>query len=173
MTAVVEDMLNVPLLSACGIADREHVERLSERLRFAAGAAILREGQVDRGLWLLVSGTCEVVKADHHGDEQQLAIIEAGGVFGEMSFLQPAPHSATIRALSPVEVAKITPEAFELLHVESPSAAYCVLSHLVQLLSDRLRRMDERVCEELEASPAERQQEWHDFRARLFAGDYN
>jgi CRP-like cAMP-binding protein len=173
MTAVVERLLNVPLLAACGLDDREHVERLSERRRFAAGETILTEGQSDRALWLLMSGTCEVLKAARGGDHEQLAIIEAGGAFGEMSFLQPAPHSASVRALTPVEVARITPEAFEVLQGESPAAAYCLLTQLVQLLSERLRRMDERLCDESESSPAERQQEWHEFRARLFAGDFN
>ncbi|MFV0445587.1 MAG: Crp/Fnr family transcriptional regulator [Planctomycetaceae bacterium] len=173
MTATVERMLNIPILSACGIDDHDHIERLSDRMQFKSGEVILQEGQVDRALWLLISGTCEVIKRGHQQEDQQLAILEAGSVFGEMSFLHPAPHSASVKALTRVEIAKITPNAFEALRKESPAAAYCVLTHLVQLLSDRLRRMDERICEELEESPAERQQEWHDFRARLFAGDYN
>ncbi len=174
MNAVLEQLRPIPLLAACGVDDVEQVHRLTERQHFFAGETILHEGGTERSLWMLLEGQCAVLKGTPGHEPRQLAVIEPGGAFGEMSFLHPAPHSATVRALTDVEVARLSPEAFESLREECPSAAYCILANLVQLLSDRLRQMDERVCEVLEHSPEDRRQEWHDFRARLFAGwDFN
>ena len=174
MPAMLEELRAIPLLTTCGVSDQAQVERLADRRSFEMGDDILHEGVEDPALWILLSGECEVVKAAGTGERQQLATLEPGDIFGEMSFLNPAPHSATVRALSDVEAARITPEAFSELREECPSSAYCILMNLVTLLAERLRQMDERICQVIEHSPDERQQEWHDFRARLFAGwDFN
>ena len=104
---------------------------------------------------------------------QQLAVLEPGNVFGEMSFLHPAPHCATVRALTHVEAARLSPAAFERLRGEFPQLAAGIVTGLVQLISDRLRRMNDRVCAVGDPGPQEpHSHEWHDFRARLFAGDF-
>ncbi len=173
MTAVQDMLDHIPLLSECRLNDRVEFDRLVERRTFQRGENILVEGKVDPALWLLLEGRCEVVKCGNGHGERRLAVIEPGGVFGEMSFLKAAPHSATVRALSDVVVARLTPAAFEELRETSPAAAYCIVMNLVTLLSERLRRMDDRICELLAHSSDERQKEWQDFRARLFAGDFN
>ncbi len=161
----------IPLLANCTLDDRASFERLVERRQARAGDVLLHEGKTDQALWLLLEGTVEVVKTAPDGHEEQLAVLDAGNVFGEMSFLSPAPHCASVRAKTDVTVGYLTPEAFQTLRNDSPRAAFCILTNLVELLSDRLRDMDERICQALSNGSAPRQsKEWHDFRARLFAG---
>jgi cAMP-dependent protein kinase regulator len=174
MERVLDVTRLIPLLAACKLEDRDAFEQLVERKSFEAGDEILAEGETDQALWMILEGTCEVMKHGNGHEEQKLAVLEAGSVFGEMSFLKRAPHSATVRALTPVEVARLTPEAFDRLRQNSPAAAFCIVMNLVNLLSDRLRSVDERICEILDGDGADLQRrEWHDFRARLFAGDFN
>lgn len=173
MTAVLDMLEHIPILADCPLDDRLEFDRRVDRRTFQKGEAILVEGRTDPALWLILEGRCEVVKSGNGHGERRLAALEPGGVFGEMSFLKTAPHSATVRALTDVVVARLTPQAFDELREASPSAAYCIVMNLVTLLSDRLRRMDDRVCELLAQTSDDRQQEWQDFRARLFAGDFN
>lgn len=174
MPAVLDMAREIPMFAASRPEERVQFERLVERCSYPAGDEILREGETDQSLRLLFAGQCEVVKCKVGHGEQRLAVLEPGSVFGEMSFLQPAPHSATVRALTNVEVGTLSPTAFESLRRECPAAAYNLLMGLVTLLAERLRRMDDRICEVLEASGADHQKEWQDFRARLFAGwDFN
>jgi CRP/FNR family cyclic AMP-dependent transcriptional regulator len=172
MNAVLDQVRPVPLLLACGLDEYDEAHRLTERRHFFAGENIVVEGGTDRALWMVVSGRCEVIKGVHGHTERQLATIEPGGVFGEMSFLHPAPHSATVRAVTDVEVARLSPDAFDALYEASPDAAYSMLTKLIVQLSDRVREMDDRVCDLLEHAPDEKLQEWDDFRTRLFAGDF-
>jgi len=61
---------------------------------------LLPEGQTSGHLYVLKSGSIEVLRG-----EMQVAVVEEpGAVFGEMSVLLNRPHTATVRALTPIEV---------------------------------------------------------------------
>lgn len=64
---------------------------------FAAGADVLVEGSRTGVVYILIEGEVEVLK----GDIQVTTAAEPGAFFGEMSALLDAPHTATVRALSP------------------------------------------------------------------------
>jgi len=70
------------------------------RRRFAPGAVLLSEGETSGRLYVLAEGSVEVLR----GDTQVAMIAEPGSLFGEMSVLLGRPHTATVRAVSPVGV---------------------------------------------------------------------
>jgi CRP/FNR family transcriptional regulator, cyclic AMP receptor protein len=70
------------------------------RKRFAPGVVLLSEGETSGRLYVLAEGSVEVLR----GETQVAVIGEAGSVFGEMSVLLKRPHTATVRAASPVVV---------------------------------------------------------------------
>jgi CRP-like cAMP-binding protein len=78
------------ILDICGGARKE----------FAAGTILLSEGETSGQLYILAEGTVEVLR----GDTQVAVVGESGAVFGEMSVLLNRPHTATVRATSPVGV---------------------------------------------------------------------
>ncbi len=171
MSDVLRISANSPVLGSCSEADREAFESHVERQYFPCGTTILTEGEEGQCLWLLLKGTVQVVKDVAGRDPQHLATLEPGSIFGEMSFLQRAPHSASVVAMEDVEVARLSPEEFNKLREECPSAAFCIVMNLVTVIAERLRRMDKRISEILKDGGHEhRNKEWHDFRARLFAG---
>ncbi|MGD9854339.1 MAG: Crp/Fnr family transcriptional regulator [Planctomycetaceae bacterium] len=140
-----------------------------ESKSFVAGEAILKQGLQYRSLWAVLRGRCEVVRDCGNGHDQQLAVLEPGGIFGEMSFFQEAPHSATVRALTAVETVRITPAAFDKLKSTDSEAAFVIVSNLVRLLSDRLRRMDNWTCELVDNSADGRHHaEWQEFQSKLY-----
>ncbi len=143
----------------------DHVEAET----FSAGKAILEQGKTYQSIWVVLRGSCEVVRVAGNGAEQQLAVLDSGGIFGEMSFLHEAPHSATVRALDEVEAIYFTPRVFEELKRTDLAAALKITSNLVQLLSERLRRMDAWICELVDQSDDRRQHaEWKEFQSKLY-----
>jgi CRP/FNR family cyclic AMP-dependent transcriptional regulator len=70
------------------------------RQEFAPGTVLLSEGETSGRLYILAEGSVEVLR----GDTQVAVVDEAGSVFGEMSVLLNRPHTATVRAMSPVGV---------------------------------------------------------------------
>ena len=137
---------------------------------YPANEVILREGKTFQVLWIIVRGDCEVFKTIKPGVEQRLTILDTGSVFGEMSFFQPAPHSASVRAVTEVEVMRLSRDEFERLQETSPSAVRKMLVNAVKILAERLRRMDTWICELVERpdGPDNHRKEWRDFRSKLY-----
>jgi len=65
-----------------------------------SGTVLLPEGKTSGHLYVLKSGAVEVLR----GDTQVAVVEEPGAVFGEMSVLLKRPHTATVRALTPITV---------------------------------------------------------------------
>lgn len=63
---------------------------------FPAGEVLLEEGKQSGRLYILASGSVEVVK----GDLQIATVDVPGAFFGEVSVLLDLPHMATVRALT-------------------------------------------------------------------------
>jgi CRP-like cAMP-binding protein len=159
-----------PIFRDMTIDEREQVLLLLEHETYGKGEVILREGNSHQILWILVHGKCEVVKNAKHGATRQLATLEPGAVFGEMSFFEKAPHSASIRALTDVEVMRLSREKYDHLR-DTGSLAACKIAASVNLiLAQRLRRMDEWTCTLLESPDvADHREEWQEFRAKLYS----
>lgn len=140
--------------------------------RFHTGEEIVTEGFLDNSVWVVVRGSCEVVKQGERRDNQ-IALIEPGHVFGEMSFFDEIPHSATVRVLERVETIRLSREEYDEVAALEPEIARKVAVNIVRVLSQRLRRMDQWVCELVEREPNQQHvREWQEFRSRLLANVY-
>lgn len=65
-----------------------------------AGTELIRQGDPNDALYLLVRGRCLPVLSHRHGGESSLPEMVEGDVFGEISLLLRKPASATVRALT-------------------------------------------------------------------------
>jgi len=150
----------------------DEIQAVLRRVRlegFTAGEEILTEGNQYHGIWILLSGTCEVIKQGQRRDSR-LATLEPGNVFGEMSFFHVVPHSASVRAVDRVETMRLMLDDYQLLREDSPQAAHQIAVNIIHILSDRLRRMDEWTCELVERNAdGHGHKEWQEFRSRLYS----
>lgn len=107
------------------------------------GETLIREGDVQRGLHVLIDGRCEVVKETSSDGEQQLAVLDSGAIIGEVSFFSEAPHSASVRALEPCEAMRFSVADFADLKERHPEIAMQLVLNMGRLLAERFRRMDQ------------------------------
>lgn len=137
---------------------------------FKVGEPILTEGSRYQSLWVLLQGQCAVLKnGTKHTNE--LACLEPGSVFGEMSFFELVPHSASVIAKLPSHTMRINRADFEGLRIKDQQIAYKISLNVIQILSDRLRRMDQWTCQLVERECNQpSSHEWQDFRAKLYTG---
>jgi hypothetical protein len=98
------------------------------RKDFGPGTVLLSEGETSGRLYVLAEGSVEVLR----GDTQVALVDEAGSVFGEMSVLLKRPHTATVRATTPVGVFVF--EDAESFLKSNPEVAF----FLGRLLAERL-----------------------------------
>jgi len=90
---------------------------------FGDGEAIVRQGEPGGSMYVLASGKVSVVIEP---DRRQVATIEKGGYFGEMSLLTGEPRSATVVARGETVVLELNADVFRNLGVESPHAIEAV-----------------------------------------------
>jgi serine/threonine-protein kinase len=81
-------------------------------LRFRKGTVIVREGDAPDAAYIINSGTCEAYKLEN-GNRRSLRRMSAGEVFGETSIFTSQPRTASVAAVTDVEVTEITLEALE------------------------------------------------------------
>jgi CRP-like cAMP-binding protein len=163
----------VPIFKGLGDHERLQLARLASTLLFQPGEYVLRQGEIDQKLWLIISGQCEVLRSRGPGDKSavRLALLGPYENFGEMSFFDRAEHSASVRATTAVELLCIEYRDFKGL-LESGSPAACKLAiNAIGSVAERLRRMDDWVIRLLSNGAAQpRVEEWENFRKQLFSG---
>ena len=80
---------------------------------FADGETLCHEGEIEDVVYFLVNGQTEAVQMSEDGTTRRLGISEAGETVGEMAVLDPAPRSASVRAINgSVRVLAVSGEAF-------------------------------------------------------------
>jgi NTE family protein len=102
-----------------------------ETRRFPAGTIVVAEGDSPRQLYLVESGTAEVLT-----DGQPVGSVQPGTTIAEMSFFTHEPAAATVRAVDDVVVHPIGEREFERISIAHPQ----VYRNLTAILSARLAR---------------------------------
>jgi CRP/FNR family cyclic AMP-dependent transcriptional regulator len=84
----------------------------------------------------------EVVKQSKSQRESRVAMFGPGDWFGEMSILDVMPRSATVRALAPAQVLKMSASDLEALYRRDIKAYAIVVLNVAREMSRRLRVAD-------------------------------
>ena len=110
------------------------------------GTVIFKHGDIGEKLYVVVDGRVRITRevAGAGGNEEALAIVGPGDVFGEMALLDDAPRSATARVHERCRLLAIHRDAFEDLLFVHKELAYEVLWNVVRLMSRRLRETNDR-----------------------------
>jgi potassium efflux system protein len=93
--------------------DRRVIADSCTAATYQADDIIIRKGDTDNSLFIIVSGVVSVMDTDGRGRFIELARLSSKDCFGEMSLLTGEPRSATIKALTAVDVINVPKEAIE------------------------------------------------------------
>jgi CRP-like cAMP-binding protein len=129
----VEDLLFMPEATA---TDWALIFAHGEPYDFEPGDEIVRAGEHERALYLLVDGKLGVRAA-----EERFKQIDAPSLVGEVGFVDGGPRSATLEALSSGTIVRLDFEAFERLAAAEPALGQRMLLELARVLAARLRML--------------------------------
>lgn len=130
------------------MTDRDifEVMKRSDILNYQTEQKVFSEGDQDERLYVIIKGEFEVTAhSPVSGDLIRFSCAGEGLVFGEMSFLDRQPRSATITATEDSEVFAFTREDYEDLLNQSPVSAARLMMGVAEILSRRLRGVDQRL----------------------------
>ena len=124
------------------------------------GTLLLRQGDPDRDVYLILRGRLGV-RAEHaDGTSTFLDEVGPGGIVGEMALLTGQPRTATVFAVETSDLARVSREDFEALAAKHPEALNEFLrrivprmrgTQLVHLLTEIFGRLDRAVMADLAA----------------------
>jgi CRP/FNR family cyclic AMP-dependent transcriptional regulator len=133
----------IGLFGALGDDILEHLARTLKTTRVASGDTIFPEGDAfAREMFVLLEGEMEVSKRSRRGRDKRIAILGPGDWFGEMSMIDMQPRSATVRALAPSRMLKMTSEDLDALYRFDVKAYALIVLNIARDLSRRLRVTD-------------------------------
>ena len=113
------------LLTEITAEDWDALLAATETLRFRPGDVVLRAGERDRALYLLLDGA--------------VAGIRAPAAVGVVAFLDGLPQAETLRADTHGELARLSWDAFEALSARDARLGRAILLELARDLAARLR----------------------------------
>lgn len=122
--------------------NREQVSRLStlfETVTFRDGDTIVKAGERDARLCILLSGSARVYSGT---PQEEVGSVGEGELLGEVSLLRKTPHTATAIAEGSVEAAIVDHEALNALLQQRSDIGVVLFRNLATGLSDKLSRTD-------------------------------
>ncbi len=129
-----------------GGLDEETLTILSRELpleSITVGTRVVNEGDPAREMFVVLEGELEVLKKSDVGGEVRVAMLGPSSWFGEMSILDVQNRSASVRALAPSLVVRITAEHVDRILYRRDLKAYSLfVMNIARELSRRLRVTD-------------------------------
>ena len=104
------------------------------------GEILFREGDPGQDMFILMDGTMKILK-----NGRVITITEAVDYVGEMAIIEEKPRSATVEAIAPCLLLKITSQDFQEFFARQPSS----LVSLMKSLSRKIRVDTERISDDL------------------------
>jgi len=128
-----------------GALSEDVLEQLAQSLAVVSvdtGALVFREAEDGREMYVVLQGEAEVLKKSHRGVEARVALLGPGDWFGEMSIVDIQPRSASVRALAPSVLLRISTQDLDQLYRQDVRSYALVVLNLARELSRRLRVAD-------------------------------
>lgn len=136
------DVLDLMRSSALfGSVPESELIRIAPRLaleRFARGDTVIREGDAGDRAYLVASGQAAVVTRDLIGEEITLKVFGPGEGFGETALVEEVKRTATVKAVTDLDVYVLDRATFTGLERSAPAFARSVREYVDLLAVDRV-----------------------------------
>jgi CRP/FNR family cyclic AMP-dependent transcriptional regulator len=111
-------------------------EHASDAREVPAGTTIFREGDPRDFMYAVIEGEVDLLVKG-----RLVETVGPGGIFGEMALIEKSNRVGAAVARTDAKVAPVNEQRFLFLVQQTPNFAV----HVMRVLSDRLRRMDEQL----------------------------
>lgn len=123
----------IPLFEGLARGELEEVARQFKEATLDKGVVVVRQGEHGDRFYLLVRGELEV-RREVDGEDQLIAYIEPGEIFGEMALLLNEPRNATVRVSRAARLIWLDKHSFDRWILSNSK----VLERLSRTLASRL-----------------------------------
>jgi CRP/FNR family cyclic AMP-dependent transcriptional regulator len=133
---------SVPLFSLFSDAQLNQLLSCVQHRSYPRNTFILRAGEETDALYILLSGRVKVLIPDEEGHEVILSIIGPQEFFGEMGLLDDQARSASVEALEPCEMLRLSKAGFTNILKDNFDLAMLIIKNLVKRLREADRKIE-------------------------------
>ncbi len=108
-------------------------------LHLARGEQLIRQGETDANLYVLISGRLQVAAEDQDRQEQMIGEIVPGESVGEMQLLTGEPRSASVYAIRDSELVMLSKAGFDRLVEKYPQIMKQIAQQVIQRLQQKIQ----------------------------------
>lgn len=130
--------MSVDVFEGLGEAEIERLVQACTVTRYGAGETVFVEGDAGDDLFLVRAGRVRIAKTISGDVARTLAVVERGGVFGELALVGSGTRSATALALEPTDVLALSRDSFLALTEAEPRLGLKIMGRFAALLAERL-----------------------------------
>lgn len=139
----------VQLFEDLGVGDLRRLARLLHERSYRDGEYILEQGKPSAAMFVIRTGTVEILRRSQNGEEVHLATLESPASLGESVLMAAeAVNWGSARAHGPVSIVALGHSDLEALSHNFPLLANKVLAKLAQITSLRLQILVEELTSE-------------------------
>lgn len=139
---VADLLISRTALTELNLEHALQIVRLLTPQRIKAGTVLIHEGVTSTGYMALVLQGEAVVANEMSGpmhDSMVLSMLTSGSLFGEMGVLDGKPRSATVTAITDMDIAVLDRPAMARLIETVPSVACALMGAIMARVAERLR----------------------------------
>lgn len=138
-----EVLAKVSLFSGMKASDLERIAGLAQSHVFQAGETIIREGDRDGRLFVIVSGEVDVIKGLGKKTERYVRTLGPLNYFGEMALIDDLVRSASVVAKGVTDVLILDQWSLRQDIEKYPAMAF----ELMRMLSQRIRAIEKTIVD--------------------------
>ncbi|HEV7258738.1 MAG TPA: cyclic nucleotide-binding domain-containing protein [Bosea sp. (in: a-proteobacteria)] len=137
-TEEIRVLRSVPIFGDLDTARLKLLAFTGERVAFAAGDVLFRQGDESDAAYVLLAGTADVIIEAGDGGQVRVSSLAQNAILGEMGLVTDDPRSATVVATSAIDALKLRKDVFLALLAEFPKMALSVTRLMVRRLRDNV-----------------------------------
>ena len=147
MSELVEFLTRTPFFGGLAQASLDAVVGMLVERSFPAGAAVFREGEDGRSMYVVHSGELVASQAGSSGHPVAMMRYSQGDFFGEMTLIEMQPRPFSVMVETDARLWELTNMNLYQLYRSDVKAYVLVLQNINRELCRRLRRAGNRITE--------------------------
>ena len=142
------ELSGVSFLSCISEEEIEALAQFSQLCAFAEGEVLIAEGTINADLYILMSGSLDIMKQGKWNKQVHIATLREHASVGESALLEDELSTATVRAAEDSIVLILSRSQFKKYINAYPKAGLVMMTYIVFSLLQKLRSANEELADE-------------------------
>ncbi|MBU1800077.1 MAG: cyclic nucleotide-binding domain-containing protein, partial [Bacteroidetes bacterium] len=136
---LVDILKKIPLLSELSRRELKIISKFAYERTFEVNEFVFETNQPGAAMFIIKEGEVKIVKQNENNEFIEIALLEAGDIFGELALLDSSPRSAGALVSKPTKTIAIFREDLNNLLKTHPEIGGKIMMHLAIITGKRLK----------------------------------